>query len=100
MEFQDFVRRPFKVEAVRITEENFDQIASMIGEAKVDKKGDKYIVIDKRIIPNMPKAHIGWWVTRFNDNLRCYANKVFNEQFIEYSSDWENWFKEEEKTAS
>lgn len=101
MEFTNFVRRPFKVEAVRITAENIDQIASAIGTIRM--KGDeKFIVIDKRIVPNMPRAYIGWWVTRFNDNYRCYSNKIFNEQFIPYTPDWDQWFDNdtpEEPTA-
>lgn len=91
MEFKEFVRRPFKVEAVRITEENIEEIAKMIGEIKT--KGDeKVIVLDKRIVPNMPRAYVGWWVTRFNDNLRCYSNKIFNEQFQPSTASWDEWF--------
>jgi hypothetical protein len=93
MEFTEHIRRPFKVEAVQITKDNIEEIASMIGELKT--KGDeKFILLDKRIVPSMNRAYVGWWVTRFNDNLRCYSNKIFTEQFMPYTEEWNGWFDE------
>jgi hypothetical protein len=94
MEFNEFVRRPFKVEATRITEENIEEIAKMIGEVKT-KGNEKFILLDKRIVPSMNRAYVGWWVTRFNDNLRCYSNKIFTEQFMPHTDEWNNWFAED-----
>ena len=91
MEFVEYVRRPFKIEAIRITEENIDEIAKLIGEIRT-KGTEKFILLDKRIVPNMTRAYVGWWVTRFNDNLRCYSNKIFTEQFTPNSTEWGNWF--------
>lgn len=98
MEFNEFVRRPFKVEATRITEENIEEIAKMIGEVKT-KGNEKFILLDKRIVPSMNRAYVGWWVTRFNDNLRCYSNKIFTEQFMPHTPEWDNWFSEEPAVA-
>ena len=94
MEFQEFVRRPFKVEAIRITEENIDEVAALIGEVKVHTKTkDKFILLDKRIVPSMTRAFVGWWVTRYNDNLRVYSNKIFLEQFTVCDEGWVTWFE-------
>lgn len=93
MEFTEFVRRPFKVEAIRITEENIDEIAALIGEVKVHaKSNEKFILLDKRIVPSMARAFVGWWVTKFNDNLRVYSNKIFLEQFTVCDEGWVTWF--------
>lgn len=93
MEFTEFVRRPFKVEAIRITDENIDEIAVLIGEVKVhNKTKEKFILLDKRIVPSMARAIVGWWVTRYNDNLRVYSNKVFLEQFVANDDGWDAWF--------
>lgn len=88
MNFQTFTRKPFVVEAVEITEENIEDVAKMIGvEGEVrEKDGAKYIVIDKRIVPNIHRASVGWWLTRMGDNLRCYSPKIFTDQF-ELASD-------------
>lgn len=93
MEFTEFVRRPFKVEAIKITDENIHEIAEMIGEVKVHTKTkEKFILLDKRIVPSMARAYVGWWVTRFNDNLRVYSNKIFLEQFAVCDEGWTTWF--------
>lgn len=80
--FQRFVRTPFVVEAVIITEENIEEIAKLIGEVRT--KGDeKYIALDRRVIPNIARAYIGWYFTKMEDNYRCYAPKLFSTLFVE-----------------
>lgn len=81
LEFERFVRTPFVVEAVVITEENIDEIAKLVGEVKV-KDGEKYIALDRRIVPNLGRAYQGWYFTRLDDNYRCYSEKIFNQQFV------------------
>lgn len=80
LNFKSFVRVPFSVEATEITEENIEDIARYVGEVRT-KDGEKYIALDRRIIPNVGKAFVGWWFTRLGENLRCYSPKIFNEQF-------------------
>ena len=81
LNFETFVRRPFTVEAVLITEENIAEIADLIGKLKTGDDGSPFIAIDKRIVPNMTRAFLGWYMTRLNDNYRCYAPKPFFDQF-------------------
>lgn len=83
MKFNQYIRRPFVVEAVEITEENIDEVAELVGEIRV-KDGVKFIALNRRIVPNVNRAYIGWFMTRMNDNYRCYNPKTFNEQFIDH----------------
>jgi len=78
--FSLFVRTPFSVEALIITEENIDEVAKLVGTVKT-KNDEKYIALDRRVVPNISRAFIGWYLTRLGDNLRCYSPKVFMEQF-------------------
>ena len=88
MEFKAYSRKPFNVEAVQITDETFDDVFDMIGkEIKTSADGDKVIVIDRRIVPTVTRAFKGFWVTRMGDNIRCYPDKVFTEQFEVTSED-------------
>jgi hypothetical protein len=82
MEFTKFIRRPFTVEAVIITEENMKEIAKLVGDMRTED-GVTFIRLDRRIIPNMNRAYIGWYFTRLGDNYRCYSPNVFLEQFVE-----------------
>lgn len=86
LEFEKYVRTPFQVQVVRITKENIDKVAEMVGEVKV-KNGEKYISLDRRIVPNVGRAFVDWYVTVLGDNLRCYAPKVFKEQFKKMPDD-------------
>lgn len=83
MIFNTYTRKPFVVEAVEITDENIEAVAKLIGvDGEVKTKDDaRYITIDKRIVPNIHRAFVGWWLTRMGDNLRCYSPKIFTDQF-------------------
>jgi len=81
MEFKTYTRTPFAVEAVEITEDNIDEIAALIGSVRT-KDGVKTILVDRKIVPNIGRAGIGWFVTKMDDKYRCYAPKLFSEQFI------------------
>ncbi len=86
MEFTNFVRVPFAVEACQITEENLEEMAAILGVVKT-KGNERYIGLNRNVVPNISKAYVGWWVTRFGDNLRCYNPKVFAEQFMPMNDD-------------
>ena len=81
MEFTKFVRTPFQVEAVEITEENIAEVAKLIGVLCVKTK-ETYIAVDRRIVPTVSKAGVGWFVTRMGESYRCYSPKVFTDQFV------------------
>lgn len=94
-EFTDFVRKPFKISAVQITEENIDELCELIGHKVVETApGRKFILVNRRIVHHTQRAAIGWWVTTMDDNLRCYPDKVFTRQFMEYDDVWEPHLEE------
>lgn len=86
MEYIKFIRRPFVVEAVQITKENIEELSKIVGELKY-KGNTPYIALDRRLVPNVTRAYVGWWLTRLEDNVRCYSPKVFLEQFTQYNGE-------------
>lgn len=82
MDFKEFTRKPFDVEAVEITEENFDEIFALIGR-EIKEEGDKkWIIVERRVLPNINKVTVGWWLTKMGENnFRCYSPKAFSDQF-------------------
>lgn len=84
LEFERFVRKPFVVESTVITAENIDAIAKLVGVDGVTKvkDGEKFIPLDRRVIPNMNRAYIGWHFTRMDENYRCYSPRIFEQQFL------------------
>lgn len=95
MEFKKFVRTQFLVEAVEITEENFKEIADMIGVVRTENDVT-YIEINRRLVPNMQKAYIGWWLTKMDKRIRVYSPKTFERQFAEASADDILWHDAQE----
>jgi hypothetical protein len=93
MQFDRYIRKPFSVEAVQITPENIEEIAGLLGELK-EKDGEKWILIDRRLVPNIRKAYIGWYITKLDENFRAYSPKVFEKEFLEYTDEWAAYLSE------
>ena len=85
MELTKFVRRPFTVEAIEITEENIEELAQFIGTIRTKGDGGKYIAVDRTLIPTVDRVYPGFWLTRMGNNDKCYSRKVFMREFIELS---------------
>lgn len=87
MEFNDFVRKPFIVEAVEVTTENIEDIAEFVGTLQSKADGTPFIQVDRKKIPNVYRVYPGFWMTRMGDNVRCYSRRVFTEQFVRMTVD-------------
>lgn len=81
LDFSEYVRKPFTVEAVEVTEENIGEVAKYVGELKSKDDGTPFIQVDRRLVPNIFRVFPGFYMTRMGDTVRCYSRKVFLEQF-------------------
>lgn len=90
MEYKTFVRKPFQVDVVQITEDNIDDCAELIGEVR-EEDGVAYILVDRRLVPNVPRAHIGFYMTRMGRKTRVFSPKLFKEQFMPINESLEEW---------
>lgn len=91
MEFTTFIRKPFAVEAVKITRENIEEIAPLVGELKTKEDGTPYIEVDRKKVPSMLQVFLGSYMTKMGNNVRCYSPKVFEEQFTEQTPEIKAW---------
>jgi len=89
MKFQTYVRKPFTLEAIEVTVENMAELAPMIGELQHKADGTPFILVNKKLVPNIEKVWPGHFMTRLgkdkfgNDNIRCYSRRIFRDQFME-----------------
>ena len=90
LEYTDFVRKPFIVKAVEITEDNIEEIAKELGQLKRKEDDTPYISVRKGAVPNVSKVFVGWYMTRHGKRTHCYAPKVFFDQFVENDSEIQN----------
>ena len=91
MDFNEFVRKPFIVEAMEITKENIEEVAKYIGDIEEGNNGDKFIRVDHNLVPNVTRVYPGFYMTRMGDHIRCYSRKVFLEQFVPSHPDVVAW---------
>ena len=83
MQFTTFVRKPFVVEAVEVTTENIEEVAKYVGDLREKEDGTQYILVDRRLVPNVFRVYPGFYMTKMGENVRCYSRKIFREQFVE-----------------
>lgn len=93
MNFDHYIRKPFTVEAVEITRENIAEVSELIGELR-EKDGQPFVAINRRLVPNIHRAYLGWYVTKMGDNFRVYTQKVFLEQFAPHEAGTGYFFEE------
>lgn len=91
MEFESYVRKPFIVSAVEVTEENLGEVAKFIGDIREQEDGTRYILVDPRLVPNVEKVHPGYFMTKMGENVRCYSRRLFQDQFMKETDEIRPW---------
>jgi hypothetical protein len=99
MQFTEFVRKPFVVEAVEVTEDNIAEVAeyvknvlaTYVGELREKEDGTPFISVDRHLVPNIFKVYPGFFLTRMDGHIRAYSRKVFMEQFIQMQPNVKTW---------
>lgn len=91
MEFDTFVRKPFIVEAIEITNENIEAVAEFVGTVRTKENGTFYIQVDRKLVPNVFRVYPGFWMTRMGGNIRCYSKRAFLDQFVKSTPEIDNW---------
>lgn len=82
MQFTTFVRKPFVVDAIEVTNENIAEVAKYVGDLREDDDGTVYILVDRRLVPNVARVFPGFFMTKMGKNVRCYSRKIFKDQFV------------------
>jgi hypothetical protein len=81
LEFKEYRRIPFTIEAVEITEENLDVVAREVGEVQTKADGTRFIKVDRRLVPGVYEVFPGFFLTRMDKKIRCYSPRIFNDQY-------------------
>lgn len=93
MDFNTYVRKPFRVQAVQVTEDNIQELAKFCSGKYCTEDGHPYILVDKKSIPNVLRIEVGFFVTKMGKNIRAFSEKVFNEQFTSTTPEVEEWMR-------
>lgn len=88
------------MEAVEITADNIEEAAKSIGELRYNAENDPFIVVDNRIVSNVERVFIGFWMTRYNRRIHCYSRRSFYMQFIAEDENTIAWLEYIEKHSA
>jgi hypothetical protein len=91
MNFTTFVRKPFVVDAIEVTTENIAEVAKYVGDLREKEDGTPYILVDRRLVPNVFRVYPGFFMTKMGENVRCYSRKIFKDQFIIQTDEIKPW---------
>jgi len=85
MQTNKFTRKSFDVDAVQVTEENFDEVAKwcqgeIVPETENTKKHIKVRVIQV-INDRQTQAYVGDWVLYSGRGYKIYTNNAFRRSF-------------------
>lgn len=91
---ESFVRKPFTVQAIQVTDENMQALCDQFKLGRVQpKRGTElqYIIVDKEVVPNVFRIHAGFWLTKMGNNIRAYSAKTFSDQFTFGTYEVQRW---------
>ena len=83
IETSKFARKPFEVEAVQVTTDNLEEVATWC-KGELTTEGDtKFIKVDVANFINerQTKAFVGDWVLYASNGYKVYTNKAFKKNF-------------------
>lgn len=89
MKTRKFSRKPFDVEAVQVTEENFREVAEWCeGEIRSqERKGEEVEFIKVKVylaaFDRQTKAYVGDWVLKTETGFKVYTQSAFDKTFVE-----------------
>ena len=79
--YESYKHIPFEVKAVEITDENIEEIATLIGEIEINEEGEKVIRTDKRVIKGFRTVPVGWFMSKVGRSFRIYKPLAFERTF-------------------
>lgn len=88
MQTQKFIRKPFEIEAVQVTEDNMGDVAVWCqGEIETEEGGAEFIKVRVHhpLNDRQTKAFVGDWVLYANKGFKVYTGKAFKNNFDELS---------------
>jgi hypothetical protein len=87
MQTKKFARKPFLVDAVRVTSENMEEVAKWCGgEVLTEKRGNRMVKfiqvhVSRALNERQKKAPVGDWVLYAGKSFKCYTSKAFDDCF-------------------
>lgn len=102
LQYEEYVRKPYVLRAIQITNENISELAQMIGSLQHKKGGRPFIEVDRQKIPVLTKVFVGYWMTIKGTSIRCYSPRTFRDEFVVNAPEiqlWVDWMNPQDDPA-
>lgn len=96
LEISRWTRKPFDVEAVQVTKENYDEVAKWCQGTVVTGEGEgDYIKVRVLRVINerQTRAYVGDWVLYAGTGYKVYTDKAFRKSFVPFAANAEREVK-------
>lgn len=80
-----YIRKSFPVEAVQVTEENFEAVATWCGgQIEVKEDGTRYIRVRVHQPLNVEQTHayVGRWILYARKGYKVFTDRAFRTNFV------------------
>lgn len=82
-----YVRKPFEVEAVEVTEDNLEEVAAWChGDLREDNRPYIKVRVARALNERQTKAYPGDWVLYAGTGFKVYTPKAFQKTFVKKAS--------------
>lgn len=80
---EKYTRKPFQVEAIRVTDKNMDEVAEWCGGTIHTRNGKRYIQVDviNPLTEKQTKAFSGNWLLQTKSGFKVYTHRAFQDAF-------------------
>lgn len=86
---QGYTRKPFRVDAIQVTESNMKHVAEWCGGTITEGKDSQFIKVDvhRPLNERQTKAFVNDWVLRSESGFKVYTEKAFANSFEQEPKD-------------
>lgn len=83
MKTHKFARKPFYVDAVRVSEANISEVAEWCGGVLMEEDGAPYIkvTVHRPLTDRQTMAFLGDWILESGNGFKVYTPKAFDKSF-------------------
>lgn len=86
---QKFMRKTFFVDAIRITTENFEAVASWCNAEIITDEGETHMKLEvvRPLNERQTRAYVGDWILTSHSGFKIYNANAFSRCFVPVSND-------------
>lgn len=84
MDTEEYLRKPLKVAAVRVTADNIHDVANWCSGKITENAGDDIhieVEVARTLSDRQKKAYVGDWVLLAGTGYKVYTNRAFHNSF-------------------